>query len=318
MFDRRGDLVKFLAVAEAGGILATAERLAITQPALSRLIARLEAGLRGPLFERLPSGVRLTPLGTVAAERARHVLREIEAAEQTIGAAVSGRTGSFRITADPMWMEAVLAPAIARFRETCPGVELKLRTASLAEGLRRLADGDSDLHCGGVDAGAPLPRFLRREHVLDITAGIVAGEGHPLLAARPAIADLAGYPWIDYGAPAPMPGPALTGPSSLPAVLDALYAYTGKRVQTVVRADTVGLFLLTAGPWLAWLPLNFLDGLAGPKLRPLPLKFGRYRYRAGFIARRSAEDLAPFQALEKTVRETALERSERSPDQGVG
>ena len=188
MFDRRGDLVKFLAVAEAGGILAAAERLAITQPALSRLIARLEARLQGPLFERLPSGVRLTPLGTVAAERARHVLREIEAAEQTIGAAVSGRTGSFRITADPMWMEAVLAPAIARFRETCPGVELKLRTASLAEGLRRLAAGDSDLHCGGVDAGAPPPQFLRREHVLDITAGIVAGEGHPLLAAGPAAA----------------------------------------------------------------------------------------------------------------------------------
>ena len=66
------------------------------------------------------------------------------------------------------------------------------------------------------------------------------------------------------------------------------------RVQTVVRADTVGLFLLAAGPWLAWLPRNFLGGLAAPKFRPLPLKFGRYRYRAGFIARRSAEDLAPF------------------------
>ena len=52
VFDRRGDLVKFLAVAETGGILAAAERLAITQPALSRLIARLEAGLDGPLFER--------------------------------------------------------------------------------------------------------------------------------------------------------------------------------------------------------------------------------------------------------------------------
>ena len=84
-------------------------------------------------------------------------------------------------------------------------------------------------------------------------------------------------------------------------------------MQTVVRADTVELFLLAAGPWLAWLPLNFLGGLAAPKLRPLPLKFGRYRYRAGFIARRSAEDLAPFRLLEKTVRETALERSGRLP-----
>ena len=92
-----------------------------------------------------------------------------------------------------------------------------------------------------------------------------------------------------------------------------MYAYTGKRVQTVVRADTVGLFLLAAGPSLSWLPLNFLGGLAEPKLKALPLRFGRYRYRAGFIARRSAEDLAPFRLLEKTVQETALERSERLP-----
>ena len=313
MFDRRQDLVKFLAVAEAGGILAAAERLAITQPALSRLVARLEKRLGGRLFERLPSGVQLTPLGTVAADRARHVLREIEAAEERVEAAVSGRTGSFRITAGPVWMEAVLAPAIARFHQTCPEVEMKLRTASFADGVRRLADGDSDLHCAGIDAGAPLPGFLRCEHVLDITAGIVAGEGHPLLAARPAVGDLAGWPWIDYGGPAPPGTAARTGPSSLPAILDALYAYTGKRVKTVVRADTVGLFLLAAGPWLAWLPLNFLGGLAGPKLRPLPLKFGRYRYPAGFIAGRSAEDLAPFRVLEETVRETALERSERLP-----
>ena len=136
VFDRRSDLVKLIAVADAGGILAAAERLAITQPALSRVIARLEIRFGGRLFERLPSGVRLTPLGTVAAERARHVLREIEAAEAKIGAAVSGRSGRFRITADPMWMEAVVAPAIARFRDTCPGIELTLRTASLAEALR--------------------------------------------------------------------------------------------------------------------------------------------------------------------------------------
>ena len=83
------------------------------------------------------------------------------------------------------------------------------------------------------------------------------------------------------------------------------------------RADTVGLFLLAAGPWLAWLPMNFLGRLAAPKFRPLPLKFGRNRYRAGFITRRSAEDLTPFRLLEEIVRETALERSSRSPDRNV-
>ena len=77
----------------------------------------------------------------------------------------------------------------AGFRDTCPGIELTLRTASFAAGLRRLARGESDLHCGAVDAGAPLPAFLRRERVLDTTAGIVAHAEHPLLAGRPAVCD---------------------------------------------------------------------------------------------------------------------------------
>ena len=60
------------------------------------------------------------------------------------------------------------------------------------------------------------------------------------------------------------------------------------------------------GPYLAWLSLTFLDRLPGGFLRPLPVRFGRFRYRTGFVARRSAGDLAPFRKLEAIVRETAL------------
>ena len=168
-----------------------------------------------------------------------------------------------------------VAPAVARYREALPGVELALRTAPFAEGLRLLENGESDLHCGGIDAGAPLPSFLWREHILDTTAGIVAHEDHPLLAGRPAVRDLVRYPWIDCGGTAAAAD--RNDPPSLTGVLDALYARTAKRVKTVVRADTVGLFLLATGPWLARLPLNFLDGLPGVPLRPLPLGFGRCR-----------------------------------------
>ena len=49
----------------------------------------------------------------------------------------------------------------------------------------------------------------------------------------------------------------------------------------------------------------------GPRLKPLPVSIGRYSYRTGFVARRSAEDLASFLALEDTVRDVALDRSRR-------
>ena len=316
MFDRRQDLVKFLAVAEAGKILAAAERLSIGQPAITRAIARIERRLGGRLFERLPTGVRLTPLGAVAVELARGLLREIETAEEKIEAAVSGRAGRFRITATPVWMQAVVAPAITRYREALPGVELALRTAPFAEGLRRLENGESDLHCGGADPGRPLPAFLRRERFIELTAAIVAGDGHPLLTRRPSLRDLSGYPWIDYDAPA-FTAPAAVPPgdpeTSLDPVLERLFRETGRRVTTRLRAGAAALLPMAAGPWLARLPLELLDRLAEPRPRPLSTRFGRQRYRAGFIARRSAEDLAPFRALERAVRETALERSAQLP-----
>ena len=286
----------------------------LTGDAIAALKAAEALGIR-MAREEMPDTVRptfgnyRTPLGTVAADLTRHVLREIEAAEAKIGAAVSGRTGRFRITADPMWMEAVLAPAIARFRDTCPGVELTLRTASFVDGLRLLTCGESDLHCGAIDV-APLPAFLRRERVLDTTAGIVARAEHPLLAGRPAVRDLVSWPWIDYGGPVPAAA-ADSGPASPDGILGALHARTGRRVKTVLRADAAGLFLLATGPWLARLPLDFLDGLPGTPLRPLPLGFGRRRCPAGLVARRSAEDLAPFRRLQKAVRDAALERSRR-------
>ena len=201
VFERRSDLEKILAVAEEGKILAAAEQLAISQPALTRAIARLEARFGGRLFERLSTGVRTTPLGDTAAALARGVLREIEAAEEKLHAALAGRTGSFRVTAAPMWMEAVLGPALAGFRERAPGIALTLRAAPFAEGLRLLVRGESDLHCGGADPGDPLPAFLRRERFPDIAAGIVAAEGHPLLEGTPAPGDLAAWPWIDFDPP---------------------------------------------------------------------------------------------------------------------
>ena len=82
---------------------------------------------------------------------------------------------------------------------------------------------------------------------------------------------------------------------------------------TRLRAGAAALLPMAAGPWLARLPLELLDRLAKPRPRPLSTRFGRQRYRAGFIARRSAEDLAPFRALEETVRQTALGPSARLP-----
>ena len=230
--------------------------------------------------------------GAAAVERARCLLREFRAAEEETGAAVSGHAGTFRVTATPVWMRAAIAPTAAAFRELAPGVGLILHTAPFAEGLRLLEDGGNDLHFGGPDPGHPLPAFLWRERFLDLTAGIVAPAGHPLLGTAPAPGDLAAWPWIDFDAPAPAAHmaatPAADGSASLEGLLDRLFRETSRRAATVLRAGAAGLSVMAGGPWLARLPLEPLDWLPGLELRPLDTAFGRHRYRTGIVARRAA------------------------------
>ena len=97
--------MKFLAA------VAAADRLAVTRLAVTRAVAWLEAGLGGSLFERQPTGVRMSALGALGAEQAGAVLRSHEAAEVGRRRA-GGRRGCIRATAEPPCMEAVaLHPA---------------------------------------------------------------------------------------------------------------------------------------------------------------------------------------------------------------
>ena len=157
----------------------------------------------------------------------------------------------------------------------------------------------------------PLPPFLRRDSFVDVEAGIVARRDHPLHARRAGLEDLAGWPWVDYDGAAPADGDA-GGRASLFGILHDLHRRTGRRARTVIRAGPAGPFPMASGSYLAWLPLKFLHAFYRD-LRPLPVSFGRHRYRTGFIARRSAENLAAFRLLRQAVRDAALEKSGRPP-----
>ena len=305
MFETRNEVEQLLAVAEAGRIVAAAQRLSMTQPALTRAVAKLERRAGGRLFERLPTGVRPTALGTVALERARRLLREFADADEHIGEAVAGRGERFQVTAAPLWMRAVVARAALRFQQACPAVGLTLRTVTFSEGVRLLAAGASDLHCGGIDDGQTLPALLRREPLLQVTAGIVARRDHPLQRTRPTPDDLVQTPWLDcYSSARP---PADKRGPSLASVLERLRERTGERTGPVLRAGADGLPLLAKGPWLSWLPITFLAWFPALGLEPLPISFGRRRYRTGLVVRRSVEDLEPVRLFADLVRDIALE-----------
>ena len=305
MFEKRKDLLKFLVVAETGTILTAADKLSMTQPALSRTIARLEEQFKGKLFERIPTGVRLTQLGNLVAEQSRRILREIDIAEEEVKSSISGHSGFLGVTAGPMWMKAVIPTAIAIFHTSFPGIELKLRTATYQEGMWLLMNGENDIHCGGIDTLETIPQFVTREYILDMTWGIVAHAEHPLHAKSAAYKDLADYPWVDYDK-AMMNQAGNSRPSLTDNVLDKLYERTNKRAGTVIRSNSMDLSMIGSGPYLSVLSLNFMDRLPETFLKPLPLQLGRYSYRTGILSRRSSASMSPCRHFVKVVRKVAL------------
>ena len=306
MFEKRKDLLKFLVVAETGAMLTASDKLFLTQPALSRTISKLEQEFKGQLFERIPTGVRLTRFGDLVADRSRRILREIALAEEEINLVVSGQTGSLRITAGPMWMKTVLPGAIARFHKSCPGIELKLRTTTYTEGVWLLMDGENDIHCGGIDACESLPQFLRREHILDMTWGIVAHKDHPLHSKELTYEDLADYPWIDYDKVIQKQSSGARS-SLTDDILDRLYKRTGKRVGAVICTNSVGLSLIRTGPYLSVLSLNFIGKLPGAYLKPLPLQLGGCHYRTAVLSKKTSMSMSPGRHFIKAVRDVVQE-----------
>ena len=90
-------LLNFLAVAETGSFRKAGVRLGVGQSAVSRRVQRLEDLLGVSLFERRPSGARLTPAGSCFASRVRVILDDLDAAVDTAKSAGVAGNGHLRI-----------------------------------------------------------------------------------------------------------------------------------------------------------------------------------------------------------------------------
>ena len=132
----------FVAVAEEGGLHRAAERLNVSQSALSRRIRELEIEIGQDLFERLPTGVRLKPPGLILLDYARSILGSVADAEDHLDRHAAGRGGQLRVGMTAMSGQiGFIARSVVRFHRECSetGLRLKLAgsTPALVEMLQR-------------------------------------------------------------------------------------------------------------------------------------------------------------------------------------
>jgi DNA-binding transcriptional LysR family regulator len=130
---RLEDAEVFVAVVDAGGFTAAAIALGVSQPAVSRRIAALEARLGVRLFTRSTRRLRPTDAGAAFYERARRVLAELEEGECEAAAESAELRGSLRFTAPPAFGRHVVVPQLAAFAAAHPAI-----TVDLVLGERRL------------------------------------------------------------------------------------------------------------------------------------------------------------------------------------
>ena len=194
-----GLLRPFLAVARAGTISAAARELAVSQPAVTKSVRKLEDQLGVALFDRRARGMALTASGTALLAHARTIEAQCRVADGELDALSHGLAGRIRLGAGPYWGNTVVPRAIARLHERLPTLDVDLEVAVNTVIQPKLYAGELDMIVGALPESLVMPTGIERRDIYRIKLRVVAGRHHPLQQKpRVGIGDLARYPWVVY------------------------------------------------------------------------------------------------------------------------
>jgi DNA-binding transcriptional LysR family regulator len=245
-------------VVDQGSFTKAAEILHVTQPALSHQIRALERSSGGPLLERLPRTVRLTPTGRAMLPHARAALADAERASCAARQAAGLEVGELQIATLYSITLGILPAALRRWRQTHPDVGIRLfehrHTDELVEAMYA---GEADLAVGPEPPDwTGVTRTLGTEELV-----VVVAPDDPA-ATRDTIRldELKDRAWVHYA-----PGHGLAD------VLDRACAQAGFEPRIAVRTEQTAAApaLAAAGLGPAPVPDNILPR-DGHILRPDP------------------------------------------------
>src|SRR3984957_264819 len=274
----------FITVVDEGSFTGAAELLGVSQPGLSHQIQALERELGGPLLERLPRKVRLTPAGRTALA---HAQRASSAARRASGA----ETGELHVGTLYSISTGVLPGALRTWRRSYPDLQVHLvEFPHTGELIASMEAGGADVAVGPTppDWDGPCRMIGVEEFVIAAAPGALP---YPDGAQVPMV-ELARQEWVHY-----------TARSGLSDILNGACGQAGFTPRLSVRTEQgpSALNLARAGIGLALLPGNIIprhfDGTLlrpdPPVLRPLSV-YTRVRpdpITAAFVSAISVETL---------------------------
>jgi DNA-binding transcriptional LysR family regulator len=188
-------LSAFLEVAETGSFSRAAERLHLSQPAVSKRIALLEDNVGQALFDRIGRQVGLTDAGRALLPYARRVLQDIEDGRRALSQ-LSGRVaGRLSIGTSHHIGLHRLPPVLRAFTRKYPDVDLDLHFMDSEVACEAVLRGDLELGVVTLPL-QPLPNLDTRTIWPD-PMSVLVSPAHPLARKkRVAIVDLAAHPAV--------------------------------------------------------------------------------------------------------------------------
>jgi DNA-binding transcriptional LysR family regulator len=187
-----------IAVAEEHSFTKAAERLLVSQPALSHQIKILEWSVGGPLLKRLARTVEVTPLGEAFLPHAAAAVRSTEEATRAARAVGRLSAGELRVAALQSIALGIIPPAIRAWRHAHPRVRVQIREFAHVDVMAsEMLHGAADVAIGPEPAGwSGTRRSLGPEEFM-----VVLPAGDPFLNDdRKSIdlRELADRPWVLY------------------------------------------------------------------------------------------------------------------------
>lgn len=184
----------FSVLARAGNFTRAAARLHVSQPALTVQIHGLEAALGARLFDRNTRDVRLTGIGAAILPAVERLLLDIETLSAHTRELSTGKIGLVRVAALPSISSTVLPRAIARLRQTHPGIAVRLVDTLAQKIFAAVRAEEVDI---GIGVFGTLDRDMTFAPLLVDDLVAVMAPDHPLASrARLRIEDLAAEPLI--------------------------------------------------------------------------------------------------------------------------
>jgi DNA-binding transcriptional LysR family regulator len=298
-----GLLRYFLVVAKEGNVTAAADRLGLSQPALTKSIRRLEEECGAPLFDRHSRGVSLTLHGKALLQHARLIDAECRFAASEIEALHHGHRGQLQIGGGPFWGATLLPRAVGQLNRCFPDLRINLQIGVNSVVHPLLFDGELDLVVSAAPDLTQLPSHTAFRPINTIHLRIFAREGHPLFNQPKANVDeLSRFQWVVYQ----------HDPDVIGRLTAALSSLGGSPPRIAVEASSLLalLELVRSSNFLACLAAPLFGILQGFGIRAVPIDIEIWSFPSGILYHRALETYAPFTVLTTFLTEEAAKLDE--------